>query len=154
MVRRSNSSWSVMPLAVSLCMSVSSLSSLSLSLSLSLRLLRLSWVCSASVYLRRALCFLTMPRVAPPRLGTLVKPWQRWNRNTVTWLKTTLLLWPLLSWESFGLFRMERMGRWEVGEAELKSWLSLLRLSSSDSHSEEAEEEGEEEEEAEEDGEE
>lgn len=92
--------------ALTLCLNALSLSSLSLSLSLALRLCRCSSACSATVYLCRVQCLRIMPRVAPPWLGTLVKPWQRGKLNTVTWWKRTLLCAPA----SLGLFRMDRTG--------------------------------------------
>lgn len=43
-----------------------------------------------------------MPRVHPPRLGTLVNPWHRGKKNTVTWSNVTLPRRAL-----FDFFRME-----------------------------------------------
>lgn len=90
-----------------LSFNASSFSSLRLSRSFSLRLRRCSSACSAREYLWRALCFRVMPNVAPPWLGTLVKPWQRGKLKTVTWSKRTLLCTPA----SLGLLRMGRTGR-------------------------------------------
>lgn len=93
--------------ALTLCFKAWSRSALSLSLSLSLRLCRCSSACCASVYLWRALCRCIMPSVAPPWLGTLVKPWQRGKLNTVTWSNLTLFCVPA----SLGLLRMGRTGK-------------------------------------------
>lgn len=68
----------------------SSFSSRSLLRSFSRRRRRCSTANSASVYVRSTLWRCCMPRVHPPRLGTLVNPWQRGKKNTVTWSKVTL----------------------------------------------------------------
>lgn len=68
----------------------SSFSSLSLLRSFSRRRSRCSTANSASEYVRSALWRCIMPRVHPPRLGTLVKPWHRGKKNTVTWSNVTL----------------------------------------------------------------
>lgn len=69
---------------------VSSFSSRSLLRSFSRRRRRCSTANSASVYVRSTLWRCCMPRVHPPRLGTLVNPWHRGKKNTVTWSKVTL----------------------------------------------------------------
>lgn len=68
----------------------SSFSSLSRLRSFSRRRSCCSTANSASVYVRSALWRCIIPRVHPPRLGTLVKPWHRGKKNTVTWSKVTL----------------------------------------------------------------
>lgn len=68
----------------------SSFSSLSLLRNFSRRRSRCSTANSASVYVRSTLWRCIIPRVHPPRLGTLVKPWHRGKKNTVTWSKVTL----------------------------------------------------------------
>lgn len=68
----------------------SSFSSRSLLRSFSRRRRRCSTANSASVYVRSTLWRCCMPRVHPPRLGTLVNPWHRGKKNTVTWSKVTL----------------------------------------------------------------
>lgn len=94
---------------LTLCFSVWNLFSLRRSRSLSLRLCLCCRACSVSVYLRRALCRCLMPRVAPPRLGTLVKPWHRGKLNSNTWSKRTLLCLP----ENLDLLRMDRAAKQE-----------------------------------------
>lgn len=57
--------------------SPSSLSSFKRSLSFSCRAWACSWVNSAKEKRRQALWREAIPRVQPPRRGTLVKPWHR-----------------------------------------------------------------------------
>lgn len=110
---------------LTLCLKALNFSSLSPSCSLILHLCCCSSACSATVYLWMVLCLWTMPRVAPPRLGTLVKPWQRGKLNTVTRSKRTLLCVPL----SLGLFRMGRTGGVRKGHRAHKEKLITVRCS-------------------------
>lgn len=108
---------------LTLCFSVWNRSSLRRSRSLSLRLCLCCRACSASVYLCRPLCRCLMPRVAPPWLGTLVKPWHRGKLNSSTWSKWTLLR--LL--ENLDLLRMERAAKQEETQGK-KHFLKLVIL--------------------------
>lgn len=92
---------------LTLRLSVWNLSSLRRSRSLSLRLCLCCRACSASVCLCRALCRCAIPRLAPPWLGTLVKPWHRGKLNSSTWSKRTLLCLPV----NLDLLRMDRAAK-------------------------------------------